>query len=217
MTHVLRVAVRNSVKVSDRMQGSLLHLGNISEAGQTHRWSRKCAERRVLRAGWSEGSQPGIQVPGERPACVAWLPAPGPMAESRGRTSASFTWSRSRRNCWKSRPGGSLTWRGGAPSRSQRQASVLEVVDVKQTYCIDYLNIGWNASFLKVFLETCLLVLDSGWGERPRGQARQTGTAGGRPAPAPGSSTEAELQATGGGGSPVCAVSALASSAVRGH
>lgn len=55
-----------------------------------------------------------------------------------------------------------LTWRGGAPSRSQRQASVLEVVDVKQTYCIDYLNIGWNVSFLKVFLETCLLVLDSG-------------------------------------------------------
>lgn len=107
------------------------------------------------------------------------------MAESRGRTSASFTWSRSRRNCWKSRPGGSLTWRGGAPSRSQRQASVLEVVDVKQTYCIDYLHVGWNASFLKVFLETCLLVLDSGWGERPRGQARQTGTAGGRPAPAP--------------------------------
>lgn len=106
-----------------------------------------------------------------------------PCAWSHGRrvevAPVSFTWSRSPRNCWKSRPGMSLTWRGGSPSHSQRQASVLEVVDVKQTYCIDYLNIGWNVSFLKVFLETCLLVLDSGWGERPRGQVRQKDTAEG--------------------------------------
>lgn len=41
----------------------------------------------------------------------------------------------------------------------------MEVVDVKQTYCIEYLSIGWNVSFLKVFLETCVLLLGSGQGE----------------------------------------------------
>lgn len=60
-----------------------------------------------------------------------------------------------------------------APSPNQRQVSVLEVVDVKQTHCFEYLSIGWNVSFLKVFLETCMLVLDSGLGERQRWLLKQ--------------------------------------------
>lgn len=51
------------------------------------------------------------------------------------------------------------------PSPNRRQASVVEVIDVKQTHYFEYLNIGWNVSFLKVFLETCMLILYSGLGK----------------------------------------------------
>lgn len=81
MTHVLRVAVRNSVKVSDRMQGCLLHLGSISEAGQTHRWSRKCAERRRPEGGVIRGQSAWDTGP-RRAAGVCCL---APCAWSHGR------------------------------------------------------------------------------------------------------------------------------------
>lgn len=52
------------------------------------------------------------------------------------------------------------------PVRARGRLLLWELLMLKQTYCIEYLSVGWNVSFLKDFLETCVLVQGSGQVER---------------------------------------------------